>query len=77
MFDFYDQYKSNNLKGYFYFSNWPGSGLTDEEMLRVKVNEVTNLIGIYGTTLDNKHHVKNLLTKLQQTGRIVVKQIKY
>lgn len=77
MFDFYDLYKNNDLKLYFYFSNWPGSGFTDEEMLRLRVNEVTNLIGIYGTTLDNKYHGKNLLTKMQQTGRIVIKKIEY
>lgn len=75
MFDFYDLYKNNDLKLYFYFSNWPGSGISDDEMLQLKVNEVTNLIGVYGSTLDNKHHGKNLLTKLQQTRRIVIKQI--
>lgn len=75
MFDFYDLYKNNDLKLYFYFSNWSGSGITDDDMLQLRVNEVTNLIGIYGSTLDNKHHGKNLLTKLQQTGRIVIKQI--
>lgn len=40
MFDFYDQHKSNNLNCYFYFSNSPGSGLTDDEMRRIKVNEL-------------------------------------
>lgn len=75
MFDFYEIYGNNKLKLYFYFSNWFESGITDTELLQKNVAAITNLIEIYGQTLDNKDHGKNLLTRLQQTGRIVVKQI--
>lgn len=75
MFDFYELYSNNNLKLYFYFNNWSGSGMTDAELLHKNVEAITNLIETYGQTLDNKDHGKNLLTRLQQTGRIVIKQI--
>ncbi|USJ19906.1 AbiH family protein [Lactococcus formosensis] len=75
MFDFYELYSNNNLKLYFYFNNWLDSGMTDAELLHKNVEAITNLIETYGQTLDNKDHGKNLLTRLQQTGRIVIKQI--
>ena len=75
MFDFYSLYQNNYLKCYFYFSNWKNSGISDDKLLHINVAAVTNLFEHYGETLDNKDHGKNLLTRLQQTGRIIIKQI--
>lgn len=72
MFDQYDLYNTN-LKLIFYFIIYDDRSKIDH--LREQISRVTKLIDRYGATLDNKDHGKNLLTKLEMTKRISIKQI--
>lgn len=75
MFDYLDLYENNDLKLFFYFSNWKDSGKTDEELLQEQIFSVSKLIEKYGNTMDNKHHGNNLLTRLIQNKRIIIKKL--
>lgn len=83
MFDYYNLYNNNDLKLYFYFSIYSyktSDGKkhekTPQEMILEQADKVTKLIEKYGETLDNKNHGKNLLTRLIQTKRLFIKEIK-
>lgn len=75
MFDYYDLYSNNELVLYFYYSQYPNSGKTDQELLQEQVYSITKLIEKYGSTMNNKAHGKNLLTRLLQMNRINIKEI--
>ncbi|MEI3647113.1 bacteriophage abortive infection AbiH family protein [Lactococcus lactis subsp. lactis] len=75
MFDYYDLYSNNELVLYFYYSQYPNSNKTDQELLQEQVYSITKLIEKYGSTMNNKAHGKNLLTRLLQTNRIIIKEI--
>lgn len=75
MFDYYDLYANNELVLYFYYSQYPNSGKTDQELLQEQVHAITKLIEKYGSTMNNKAHGKNLLTRLLQMNRIIIKEI--
>lgn len=74
MFDCYDLYNNDNLKLYFYFKQYD-STRDIIEYLREQSRAVSSLIEKYGETMDNKSHGKNLLTRLEITKRLFIKQI--
>lgn len=73
MFDYYNLYSNDNLKLFFYFKKYD----TREpyEYLHEQSKMIVRLIEKYGETMDNQNHGKNLLTRLEMTKRIFIKEI--
>ena len=69
IFDFYDIYNSD-IDLTFYYSDFDGN------QKHIMINRVVNLIKIYGKTLNNKDHGKNLLHKLKLENRLLIKESK-
>lgn len=74
LFDYYNLYGDPKLKLVFYYSVYEGKSEWDIE--REQLEAITRLIEKYGRTMDNKDHGKNLLTRLIQTNRLKLIQIK-
>lgn len=73
MFDYYDLYNNDKLILYFYFSNYNSREII--QCLQEQVQMVSQLIEKYGETMANKDHGKNLLTRLEITKRIFIKEL--
>lgn len=74
LFDYYNLYGNPKLKLVFYYSVYEDKSERDIE--REQLEAITRLIEKYGRTMDNKDHGKNLLTRLIQTNRLKLIQIK-
>lgn len=74
MFDYYDLYNNDELKLYFYFKQHGSQDVL--EHLRLQSEMIIKLLEKYGETMTNKDHGKNLITRLQMTKRLYIKEIK-
>lgn len=72
IFDYYHIYDSD-VKLIFYYSDYCNNR---EKCKSETVNRVIELIKIYGNTLDNKDHGKNLLHKLKLENRLLIRELK-
>lgn len=72
IFDFYHIYDSD-VKLIFYYSDYCNNR---EKCKFETVNRVIELIKIYGNTLNNKDHGKNLLHKLKLENRLLIRELK-
>lgn len=59
----------------FYYSKHTDDENYDEIDLHKAENDVFRLLDVYGQTLDNKDHGRNLLHKLLLEGRLVIKEL--
>lgn len=71
IFDFYHIYDSD-VKLIFYYSDYCNNR---EKCKFETINRVIELIKIYGNTLDNKDHGKNLLNKLKLENRLLIREL--
>lgn len=74
MFDYYNLYGNDDLKLYFYFRPYDDK-ISITEYLHDQSIRVIKLLDKYGKTMTNKDHGKNLVTRLEMTKRIFIKQI--
>ena len=73
MFDYYHLYDNDDLKLYFYFKTYDNRSIT--EYLHDQSLRVIKLLDKYGKTMTNEEHGKNLVTRLEMTKRLFIKQI--
>jgi hypothetical protein len=74
MFDYYDLYNNDELRLYFYFKKYDDRDIID--YLNEQSAMVIRLLEKYGETMSNKDHGKNLVTRLEMTKRLYIKEIK-
>ncbi|WHK76487.1 AbiH family protein (plasmid) [Enterococcus faecalis] len=74
MFDYYNLYGNDDLKLYFYFRPYDDK-ISITEYLHDQSIRVIKLLDKYGKTMTNKDHGKNLVTRLEMTKRIFIKEI--
>lgn len=73
MFDYYDLYNNDDLRLYFYFKKYDKRDVID--YLNEQSAMVIRLLEKYGETMSNKDHGKNLVTRLEMTKRLYIKEI--
>lgn len=71
IFDFYDLYNNSNIVLEFCYSEYD-KNKSERDVL---IERIYKLLNLYGNTLDNKEHGKNLLHKLLLENRIKLNKI--
>jgi hypothetical protein len=76
LFDSVDLYGGHTSLVFFYRPRGGGCAGTSDEYAKVSmVNKVIELLNVYGTTMDNKDHGKNIAHKLMLEGRLSIVRI--